>query len=124
MQQVISSSNIHSFKDTFVTRDLHRTAMLSSFVAWCNGQESNRLFWLGIALMGCIGTVLPLTLRAIVFFAANNFVLWVIAIVINVLMFTVSLAAQPQKVTLPFLFFALVANALIIGYCFVLIIGQ
>lgn len=79
-------------------------------------QEGSRLFWMGLALLGGIGTIVPLTLLAVVFFADNNFALWVIVCAINVPVLILNLAAQPTKVTLPVLFFAWAINALIIVY--------
>lgn len=93
-----------------------RTGLITKFSLWLKNQEKNRLFWLGIAILGGIGTVLPLTLLAVVFFAGNSFTLWVLACVINVPVLILNLAAQPPRITLPVLFFAWTLDAIIIAY--------
>ena len=116
MQQVIPTSVISFRKYNYVTRHVTKESLINKFISWCNRQEDFRLFWMGIALLGGIGTVVPLTLLAVVFFADNNFALWVIVCTINVPILILNLAAQPSKVTLPALFFAWVTNALIVVY--------
>ncbi|MEP6616147.1 MAG: hypothetical protein ABJA57_06185 [Ginsengibacter sp.] len=117
MQHVISSHTFRTFRhEPYAATYINQASLLSRFVAWCNKQEDSRLFWMGMALLGGIGAVLPLTLMAVVFFAANNFSLWIIACVVNVPVLVVNLAAQPQKVTLPVLFFAWMIDVLIIAY--------
>jgi hypothetical protein len=117
MQQVISPPNIHSFRhEALLRRSVTKDSTISRFFEWCNTQEKSRLFWLAIALLGGIGTVLPITLLAVVFFAGNNFNLWIITCVINVPILILNLAVQPAKVTLPVLFFAWFIDVLIIGY--------
>ena len=118
MQHVILTGKIqlhhglHTIKSSIVT-------LINKFFGWCDIQESNRFRWLGIAVAGGIGAVLPLTLIAIVFGADNSFNLWVAACVLNVPVLIVSLAVQPMKTTLPVLFFAWFVDAIIIAYCMV-----
>jgi len=116
MQQVISTGKIQLNHGLHTARPSIAT-LVNKFIAWCNMQETNRFRWLAIAVAGGIGTVLPLTLLAVVFGADNNFNLWVTACVINVPILIVSLAVQPMKVTLPVLFFAWFVDAIIIAYC-------
>lgn len=116
MQQVIQPRVIPFRKDNYVTSEVTKESLIKRFIAWCNMQEGSRLFWMGLALLGGIGTIVPLTLLAVVFFADNNFALWVIVCAINVPVLILNLAAQPTKVTLPVLFFAWAINALIIVY--------
>ncbi len=71
---------------------------------WCDLEERNRFMWLGIAFMCGIGTVLPITLSAIVFIGGNNLALWIIACTVNLPILVVNLAAQATKITLPTLF--------------------
>ena len=117
MQHVISSQNIRTI-DLLrgATKRTHVT-LLSRFITWLNTQEENRLLWLGIALMGGIGTVLPITLMAVVFGAHNDFTLWIIACATNVPVLIMNLAAQPPKITIPVLFCAWLVDAIIICYC-------
>jgi hypothetical protein len=116
MQQVIQPRVIPFRKDNYVTSEVTKESLIKRFIVWCNMQEGFRLFWMGLALLGGIGTIVPLTLLAVVFFADNNFALWVIVCAINVPVLILNLAAQPTKVTLPVLFFAWAINALIIVY--------
>ena len=82
---------------------------------WCEKQEENRFLWLGISFMGHIGMILPLTLLSILFFADNNFILWIVALSANVPVLALNLAAQPPKVTLPILLASLIINIITIG---------
>lgn len=116
MQQVIQPRVIPFRKDNYVTSEVTKESVIKKFLAWCGRQEGSRLFWMGLALLGGIGTIVPLTLLTVVFFADNNFALWVIVCTINVPVLILNLAAQPTKVTLPVLFFAWAINALIIVY--------
>lgn len=118
MQQLTLSHILRPFvNDTITTGVTAKPFLLDRFNAWLINQEENRLLWLSIAVLGGIGTVLPLTLMAVVFWANNNFSLWVITLCINVPVLIVNLAAQLPKVTLPVLFAAWFINAVIIFYC-------
>jgi hypothetical protein len=117
MQQVISTQEFHVIDHRSYPAGTLVTGFIRKFFAWCSLQEKNWFLWLGIALMAGIGTVLPLTLFAIVCGADNNFTLWVIVCVINVPVLIVNLAGQPTKVKLPVLFFAWFIDAIIIAYC-------
>ncbi len=121
MQQLTLSHILRPFvNDSFTTGVTAKPPLLQRFNLWLTNQEENRLFWLSIAVLGGIGTLLPLTLMAVVFWANNNFNLWVIALCINVPVLIVNLAAQLPKVTLPVLFAAWVINVGIIFYCLAL----
>ena len=113
MQQAISTQDMHAMHNVYSTKE----GLIDRFIVWCNKQEENRFLWLGIALMGSVCTVLPLTLLAIVFGADNNFTLWIIACIINVPVLILNLAVQPTKFILPVMFFAWLADVLIIAYC-------
>lgn len=93
-----------------------KTGLIKKVSTWLDKQENNRFLWLGVALMGGIGTVVPLTLLAVVFWANNSFALWATVCIINVPVLIVNLAAQPPKITLPILFSAWFINAVIIIY--------
>ena len=120
MQQVISNHKIHLTRQESIASRTSATSLINMFIAWCNLQEENRFLWLAVSLLGGIGTVLPITLMAIVFGADNNFSLWVIACIVNVPILIVNLAAQPQKFILPVLFFAWIVDAIIVVYCLTL----
>lgn len=90
--------------------------LFSRFINWCAEQDKSRMLWLGLAYMGLIGMALPCTLFSIIFLGGNNFALIVVAAVINVPVLALNLAAQSTKITLPALFFALLADVAVILY--------
>ena len=116
MEQAISSGVVHRFELNTYAKPKSKSTPLTRFSAWLDTQENNRLLWLGIAILGGIATVLPITLIAIVFLASNSFTLWVITLAINVPVLITNLSAQPVRVTIPVLFFAWLVNAIIIAY--------
>jgi hypothetical protein len=114
MQQVISTQDIRTMQaNAFVSKE----GLLKTFLKWCDRQQQNRLLWLGIAVLGGIATVLPITLLAVVFLANNSFTLWAIACTLNVPVLIVNLADQPTKIALPVLFSVWFIDAVIILYC-------
>src|SRR5687768_17133332 len=118
MQQVITTKNVTTLhQNTYQLHETARVSLLTKFINWCDVQEEKRFLWLGIALMGNIGMVLPLTLVTLLITSGFNFVLWTTTCVVNVPVLAVNLAAQPTKITLPFLFFAWLVNLGIILYC-------
>ena len=118
MQQLTLSHIHRPFVNETLTRSVTtKPALFRRFSVWLINQEENRLLWLSVAVLGGIGTVLPLTLMAVVFWANNNPTLWIIALCINVPVLIVNLAAQLPKVTLPVLFAAWFIDAIIIFYC-------
>lgn len=118
MEQAISTKALQGFNlNNYATTGTTQISILARFNSWANKQEDNRLLWLGIAVLGGIATVLPITLLAIVFLANNSLTLWAITCSINVLILVVNLAAQPTKITLPILFSVWFIDALIILYC-------
>ena len=88
--------------------------IFTRFYTWTVQQEEKHFMWLAFTFLLQIGLALPCTLLAVVFLGGNNFNLWLIACVANVPSLTLSLAAQPTKVTLPALFFAWLVDAGII----------
>ena len=118
MQQITLSNILYPFvNDTFTTGGTAKISLPKKFKTWLINQEENRLLWLSIAVLGGIGTVLPLTLLAVIFFANNDFNLWSWTVSINVPVLIVNLAAQPPKVTLPVLFLVWLIDAVIVFYC-------
>jgi hypothetical protein len=117
MQQVITTKNLTTLQqNTYELPKTERSSLITRFINWCDIQEENRFLWLGIALMGNIGMVLPVTLVTLLITSGFNFPLWTAACIANVPVLAVNLAAQPTKITLPFLFFAWVVNFGIILY--------
>jgi len=119
MQQTISSETVQSVfaPHAYPLSITSKPNVLKRFIQWCNKQEEYRFLWIAISLFGHIGMVLPLTLLSILFFAGNNFNLWIIACSVNVPVLALNLAAQPPKVTLPVMCVSLFANVVIIALC-------
>ncbi len=115
MQQILSKNNLQTLHEqTYTTTRKENAGIISRFIQWCEAQESNRFTWLGVSLFGSIGGVLPLTLLLVSLAYPGNFILWIASAVVNVPVLAINLAAQPTKVTLPFLFFAWTTNLAII----------
>ena len=118
MQHVISNHDLHLADHNSYTNSRQETiSIISRFIAWCDNQQKNSFMWLGVAFLGGIGTVLPITLCAIVFIGGNSLPLWIMACAINVPILIIHLALQSTKYTLPVLFFAWSLDVLIILYC-------
>src|SRR6476660_9785404 len=118
MQQTILSNTQNVVTHYAYSASIHsKPNAIKRFIQWCNKQEEYRFLWIAISLFGHIGMVLPLTLLSILFFAGNNFNLWIIACSVNVPVLALNLAAQPPKVTLPVMCASLVADMIIIGMC-------
>ena len=121
MQHVISNSTIadliHSDYYHVPAATKKNTSVFHTFIAWCEGQEENRILWMVLTYLGQIGLALPCAMAAIIFMGGNNFNLIMLACLINVPVLAINLAAQPTKITLPALFFALLADAVIIVSC-------
>ena len=119
MQQTISTNSLTGIQQQrFQLAQARKLRLLTRFINWCDLQESNRFLWLGIAFMGSIGMVLPLTLVTVLL-TTQNFVMLAIAAIANVPVLASNLAAQPTKVTLPILFSAWLINFSIIVYSFI-----
>ena len=120
MQQIISSENIQTTfaPEAYLQKDTG-AGIFKRFFKWCATQDDNKFLWLGVSLFGFIGGVVPLTLLSILYFADNNFTLWLIVCSVNVPVLALNLAAQPAKITLPTLFFSLLVNAAVIAFCFI-----
>jgi hypothetical protein len=114
MQQTISSASFENIlqSPTYLEKTA-RVNALKRFVGWCEQQEKNRLLWLGIAIMGLIGTVLPLTLLSVLLLSGNNFTLWIIVLSVNMPVLALNLAAQPPKVTIPVMLASLVIDVIV-----------
>ncbi len=121
MQTVISSPTIADLinADLFKVRSAAKknSGLLHRFINWCEGQEENRILWMVLTYLGQIGLALPCAMAAIIFLGGNNFNLIMLTCLINVPVLAINLAAQPTKITLPALFFALLADAVIIMGC-------
>lgn len=119
MQQATSLENVQQYKANSIVKNYSsKTGAIEKYMNWAQSQEKNSFVWLAVAILGTIGAVLPLTLYAVIN-CGNNFTLWIITCSVNVPVLALNLAAQPPKVTLPFLFFAWLTDFAIIAYCVV-----
>jgi hypothetical protein len=86
------------------------------FMNWCEGQQKNRLLWLGVALSahGCIIT--PITIL-VVLLAGTNFFLFMLALVAMGASLVTNLAALPTKITIPVFIFSTLIDIAIIFSC-------
>lgn len=88
-------------------------SIVSTFMAWCEGQERNRLGWLGgiLAFHGCMLT--PITLFAVVL-SGTNFALYIATLLAIALTVITNLAAMPTKVTIPAFLFSVLIDIVVI----------
>ncbi len=93
-----------------------QTGLWTKFIRWANGQESNRMLWLAIALVGH-GCVLTIITMFAIMFAGNNFIFWPFAIGAMSMCLIVNLAAMPTKITIPVFFLSVLIDLAIIAIC-------
>ena len=100
-----------------------KPSIFTIFMNWCNGQQHNRLLWLGIVLLGhgCILT--PLTVVAALL-AGTSLVLFTLATAAMAMVLVVNLAALPTRITIPifilsiFIDLGIVIASAVIGFNF------
>ena len=99
-----------------IVNKVHEQSLFEKAIAWCDHQQSNRLFWLGfsIAVHGCILT--PLTVIAILL-AGTNLFLFFLAIISMAASLVTNLAALPTKITIPVFFLSIIIDIAIIIDC-------
>jgi hypothetical protein len=121
MNYRLTNSSIQSLQaeDLYNYHIRHQENVSTKFLSWCEAQETNRFLWLALSFFAQIGLTLPLTAVFIIFFGGNNLVLWIIAGVVNIPVLVLNLAAFPTKITLPFVFFGWLTQAIIVMYCIV-----
>ena len=91
-----------------------RASFFSRFLSWSNGQQPNRLLWLGIILTfhGCILT--PLVVMAVLL-AGTNFTLFMMTIVAMGISLVTNLAAMSTRITIPLFLLSVLIDLLVIG---------
>jgi hypothetical protein len=96
--------------------DMHisRPSIFTKFFNWCEAQQENRLFWLGIALTGHGCIITPLTVYAVLL-AGNSLLMFMLAIVSMGIAVVTNLAALPTKITIPALVFTVLLDLGIIA---------
>ena len=112
------ATSIHQTIHQTYTSQKSETSIYKKFIKWCEGQQPNRLLWLGIALAGhgCILT--PLTIMAVLL-AGSNLFLFVLALVAMGLSLVTNLAALPTKITIPVFILSILIDIAIILSCIV-----
>lgn len=104
----MSSTTLHQ-NITNYTDSVSRPSFLTGFYNWCRGQQENRLFWLGIALMGHGCIITPLTIMAVLM-GGNMLSLFILAIVSMGMTLVTNLAALPTKITIPVFFLSILID--------------
>src|SRR5688572_23728818 len=92
------------------------TSVFTRFMNWCNGQQEDRLLWLGIALAGHGCVITPLTIMAVLL-AGTNLFLFVLALVAMGMALVTNLAALPTKITIPVFVLSILIDLAIIAAC-------
>src|SRR4051812_24719121 len=91
-------------------------SLITKFIHWCEGQQEDRLLWLGIALAGHGCIVTPLTVMAVLL-AGTNLTLFMLALIAMSISLVTNLAALPTKITIPALVLSVLMDVAIIIYC-------
>jgi hypothetical protein len=110
------STTLHQSFTTSYTEQQSKISVFKKFMNWCEGQQRNRLLWLGVSLTahGCILT--PITIMAVLL-AGTNLVLFVLALVAMGVSLVTNLAALPTKITIPVFIFSILIDIVIILSC-------
>jgi hypothetical protein len=99
-----------------------KKSLWNRFIAWCNGQNENRLGWLAVGLAGHGCFITPLVAMAVVT-SGNNFILWILTMAAMAATVIVNLAAMPTKITIPVFFFSIAIDIVVLASCLVSAIG-
>ncbi len=108
--------------NTTYTGSFSQTSLWSRFIAYCNGQEHNRIMWVGliIAIHGCALT--PITVMATLF-AGPNFFMFMAAMVAMGIALVTNLAAMPTKITIPAFALTIFIDIVVLISCVVLAVS-
>lgn len=105
----------HNFTTTY-SASVSRTSFITRFLNWCEAQEYNRVFWVGLTLVthGCIIT--PLT-AIMVMFSGNEVAIipYGLTMLSMVMVLVTNLAALPTKYTIPVYVLSILADIAIIA---------
>lgn len=105
----------HGYSPVY-TKTSSKESLWKKCINWADGQEEHRFGWTAFAIAGhgCVFTIITV---AIILSTGNNFIFWPFAIAAMAACLIVNLAALPTKITIPVLFFSVLADLLIIGIC-------
>lgn len=111
------STIIHPSSTTYVPfiPAQKKQTLSSRFMAWCDGQQENRLFWLALALGGHGCVLTPLSILLIVALTGMNLVLIMTALFAMAMALIVNLAALPTRITIPVLLASVLVDVLVIA---------
>lgn len=108
-----ATSNESMFESSFLdlSRDRVSTAkgIWSKFIAYAENQQSKRLLWLAIGVLGH-GVLFTIATLMVVIFTGNVFALYAIALFNMAMVLVVNLAALPTKYTIPVFFLSLLID--------------
>lgn len=109
-------TTLHQTINTTYTAETTSLSMWGRFMNYCQGQENNRLLWLGVILMvhGCILT--PITVF-VTLAAGPSFSLFMAAIVAMAIALVTNLAAMPTRITIPAFAISIVIDIAILVSC-------
>jgi hypothetical protein len=112
----MATTTLHQTITTGYAERASKASLYKRFINWCEGQDSNRLLWLGVALMahGCIIT--PITV-IMVLLAGTNLFLFVLALIAMGATLVTNLAALPTKITIPVFILSTLIDIAIIFSC-------
>ena len=104
----------HTIHTTYHQTVFH--SLWARFMRYCAGQETNRLFWVGIilAVHGCALT--PITVMATLL-AGPNFILFMTAMVAMGIALVTNLAAMPTRITIPAFALSILMDIVILISC-------
>ncbi len=98
------------------TETHYHFSLWKRFIAWADGQEKNRFFWLSLAVFGhsCIITMITGLTIAL---TGNHFIYWPFAIAAIVMSLVSNLAGLPTKITIPIFFLSVLIDIVVIISC-------
>ena len=96
------------------TGKVSKASIFKRFANWCEGQQENRIMWIGIALAGHGCVLTPLTVMAVLV-AGNSLALFMAATAAMAMAVVTNLAAMPTKVTIPVFFLSVLIDILIVS---------
>jgi hypothetical protein len=88
-------------------------SIFKRFITWAEGQQENRLLWLGIALTAHASFLTPFTAMAVMF-GGNVFPLFMATIAGMAMALVPNLAALPTKITIPAFILSIVLDVAIV----------
>jgi hypothetical protein len=98
------------------TGTVSSTSVFSRFINWCEGQQENRILWIGLGLGGHGCVITPITIFAIVM-SGNSMALFMTAVLAMAMTLIVNLAALPTRITIPVFILTILVDLGVIAAC-------